>query len=202
MLHQPPAQAGAGRAVAVMAGAPRHTFQILTKRPDRALDYLSVPRRLEDICAHWYNVNGAPAEAEAWPLPNVWVGTSVEDQRTADERQGHGSHREWQHRSPGDEMGQVKAGRHDARHEDVERQRRRPHLVRCQAEQRHGGQVAGGAGVPDRREKDGNDGERAGQQHSHPGQSGPLSASHAGTATAAGPLTSRPATCGSVGPAP
>jgi protein gp37 len=45
----------------VMAATPRHTYQILTKRPDRMSEVLSSPE---------FNV-----------LPNVWLGTSVEDSR-------------------------------------------------------------------------------------------------------------------------
>ena len=43
----------------VMRDTPRHSYQILTKRPDRMADILA--RRIPDI------------------LPNVWLGTSVED---------------------------------------------------------------------------------------------------------------------------
>lgn len=46
-----------GQTFAVMANTPQHTYQILTKRPERAAD---------------------------WPGPwpeNIWMGTSVEDQR-------------------------------------------------------------------------------------------------------------------------
>ena len=43
----------------VMRDTPRHSYQILTKRPDRMADILE--RRIPDI------------------LPNVWLGTSVED---------------------------------------------------------------------------------------------------------------------------
>ena len=50
---------------AAMSAAPSHTFQVLTKRPERARDYLA--RR-------------------AMPLPNVWLGVSIEDQETADYR--------------------------------------------------------------------------------------------------------------------
>jgi protein gp37 len=54
---------------AVMALCPQHTFQVLTKRPQRMLDYLN-----EATCF--------------MPLSfgNVWLGVSVEDQETADER--------------------------------------------------------------------------------------------------------------------
>jgi protein gp37 len=51
----------------VMAMAEQHTFQVLTKRPERALEF---------FCA----------ASTRWPLPNVWLGVSVEDQATADER--------------------------------------------------------------------------------------------------------------------
>ncbi len=45
----------------VMEETPRHTYQILTKRPDR----------MRKILSQW----------KAPPLPNVWLGTSVEDSR-------------------------------------------------------------------------------------------------------------------------
>lgn len=85
------------RIFAVMAMADRHTFQILTKRPERMLDYC---RRLQvraDEIAHvavntWGGVD--PDGLYDWvqdcvasgPLPNVWLGVSVENQKTADER--------------------------------------------------------------------------------------------------------------------
>jgi protein gp37 len=72
---------------AVMALNPQHTFQVLTKRPDRMAEYLSrnrcdfvwdeAMRRTSDV------VSGD------WPLPNVWLGTSCEDQQRADERIPH-----------------------------------------------------------------------------------------------------------------
>lgn len=49
----------------VMAYAQQHTFQILTKRPDRMSVYLSDLPMI---------------------LPNVWIGVTVENQKTADER--------------------------------------------------------------------------------------------------------------------
>jgi len=64
----------------VMNTAREHTFQLLTKRPHRMLEFL---RWLE--AANWERVAGAE-EAGTWPLPNVWLGVSVENQRMADER--------------------------------------------------------------------------------------------------------------------
>lgn len=65
---------------AVMAQNPQHTFQVLTKRAARMRQYLSARDRLEDIYAAWTSTSGKPAEAQAWPLPNVWLGVSVENQ--------------------------------------------------------------------------------------------------------------------------
>lgn len=53
----------------VMARAPRHTFQILTKRPARARSLLT----------RW-------ADRGHVPLDNVWLGVSAEDQKRADLR--------------------------------------------------------------------------------------------------------------------
>jgi len=47
----------------VMADAPRHIFQVLTKRPERMAAYLADTGRGGD------------------PLPNVWLGTSIENAR-------------------------------------------------------------------------------------------------------------------------
>ena len=57
----------------IMEMAERHTFQILTKRPKRALEFM-VPKPI--------HLPVIPRR----PLPNVWLGVSVEDQKTADER--------------------------------------------------------------------------------------------------------------------
>ena len=73
------------RIFAVMALAPRHTFQVLTKRPERMFAYLSAP----DVVARrvWTAAHLDPdTHDDLWPLPNVWLGVSVEDQATADER--------------------------------------------------------------------------------------------------------------------
>lgn len=72
---------------AVMAAARQHTFQILTKRPERMRTYLAEQgRRLAiDYASRQIGID-EPFTYRRLPLPNVWLGTSVEDQATADER--------------------------------------------------------------------------------------------------------------------
>lgn len=105
------------QAFAVMAATPRHTYQILTKRPGRMRSLLTSPKvyahpaggwmNFEDMVRHAYvtlkNGQGRftpdekprgikeilswPKHDEfAWPLTNVWLGTSVENQKWADVR--------------------------------------------------------------------------------------------------------------------
>lgn len=86
------------RVFAVMALAPQHTFMVLTKRPERVREYLT---RCDDR-GRWPAMDYAALMAatgswstpaldlrNGWPLPNVWVGTSIEDQATADARIPH-----------------------------------------------------------------------------------------------------------------
>lgn len=80
---------------AVMALAPQHTFQVLTKRPERARQYLtdspnnhiSIRNQIAGRGPHVLRSRGDAGHMQ--PLPNVWLGTSVEDQATADERIPH-----------------------------------------------------------------------------------------------------------------
>ncbi|MEV5944667.1 phage Gp37/Gp68 family protein [Streptomyces sp. NPDC051994] len=85
------------RVFAVMAATPQHTYQILTKRPERAA------RILRDLCTcgsghppgehlrsemEWAATSHSPTyvpglehgiyHRSGWPLPNVWLGTSIE----------------------------------------------------------------------------------------------------------------------------
>lgn len=122
------------RIFATMALCPQHTFQVLTKRPELAAEYLNGVLQDDDRdgpcgCDRlgwaagmlldgdwiWTQPKGERERIEAfieaayavehlldpvderdypdatmtWPLPNVWLGTSVEDQATADERIPH-----------------------------------------------------------------------------------------------------------------
>jgi len=78
------------RIFAVMALCPQHTFQVLTKRPERMLAYLTEPSRTNRVWMEfpWVPPSGINlgVPAPLWPLPNVWLGVSVENQKAADER--------------------------------------------------------------------------------------------------------------------
>ena len=70
-----------------------HTFQVLTKRPERMLELMSSQTFVDDVgIAAWHQLNQIDAVKAAlvtdaeivtdlrsiWPLPNVWLGTSIE----------------------------------------------------------------------------------------------------------------------------
>ncbi|MER9710226.1 phage Gp37/Gp68 family protein [Mesorhizobium sp. M0174] len=89
---------------AIMALAPQHTFQVLTKRAKRMREYLAASRAspvaLEameiTLFDHFANpasevgkgciIAGDIPHLKVWPLPNVWLGVSAERQQEADER--------------------------------------------------------------------------------------------------------------------
>lgn len=78
------------RMFAVMALTPQHTHQVLTKRPERLRQYLSISRPWGGaILTAACNLLGRDPGPFSLPLPNVWLGTSCEDQATADERIPH-----------------------------------------------------------------------------------------------------------------
>lgn len=55
-----------------------HTFQVLTKRADRMMALMTEIGRVN-----------APRGDDFWPIPNLWLGVSVENQQAADERIPH-----------------------------------------------------------------------------------------------------------------
>lgn len=94
---------------AVMALCGQHTFQVLTKRNERMADYFSRPGvevriGLEafDICLSekertkcrsrignglmMKSTDIHPGALSVWPLPNVWLGVTVENQEMAENR--------------------------------------------------------------------------------------------------------------------
>lgn len=73
-------------AVTVMAQCPQHTFQLLTKRPARMRALFTDPEFIEGIRSNLKIIDNPDDPPWRWPLPNVWCGTSCEDQRRANER--------------------------------------------------------------------------------------------------------------------
>lgn len=90
---------------AVMVLAHHHTFQVLTKRPRRMRMLLNNTNFKDAITRHMRTIypdkyrqlleadgpyaggkNNDDWSHSWWPLPNVWLGTSVEDQTRAQER--------------------------------------------------------------------------------------------------------------------
>jgi protein gp37 len=108
LFHEDRPDAHIDRVFAVMALCPQHDFQVLTKRADRMREYVSspsTPRRVYELVCDLVTVDqiadviliapgidpslappGKQIFLGRWPLPNVWCGVSVEDQRRADER--------------------------------------------------------------------------------------------------------------------
>jgi protein gp37 len=95
------------RIFAVMALTPQHIYYVLTKRPERMRQYLAsdrVTRRIYDIVCDMtidmqlqviliaeprhetHAPHGPRVHLGTWPLKNVWLGVSVEDQARANER--------------------------------------------------------------------------------------------------------------------
>jgi protein gp37 len=74
---------------AVMALAPQHIFQVLTKRPKTMQPYLADPAtvgRIEQAMAALAPAPSGPHKIATWPLPNVWLGVTAENQKEADRR--------------------------------------------------------------------------------------------------------------------
>ena len=94
LFHEDVPDAFIDQVFAVMALAPQHTFQVLTKRPERMREYMSaacgrVAQAIQPLRTDTRPVGPVPhldGGEQWWPLPNVWLGVSVEDQPRADER--------------------------------------------------------------------------------------------------------------------
>lgn len=95
LFHEALSDERIARVFAVMGLAFQHTFQVLTKRAERlpligTERFQGLVREATREHPRWL----IPAEKGtghrfSWPLPNVWIGVSVEDQKTADQRIPH-----------------------------------------------------------------------------------------------------------------
>lgn len=87
LFHEEVTDGMLDRMFAAMAMAPDLTFQVLTKRPDRMREYVSDTSQVRrDGRGGAVMDMGGMTDGLRWPLPNVWLGTSVEDQEAANER--------------------------------------------------------------------------------------------------------------------
>lgn len=76
------------RVFAVMALTPQHTYQLLTKRHGRMRSLLNNVAWRSSMYLHEsvMDLSGPDRPIPEWPLPNVWLGVSVEDQKWAEIR--------------------------------------------------------------------------------------------------------------------
>lgn len=95
LFHENLDDAAIARVFATMALAKHHTFQVLTKRAARMREIVSDPKFRSVVAGEASGrsllrrrpyVGILRADDLPWPLPNVWLGVSVEHQEAADER--------------------------------------------------------------------------------------------------------------------
>jgi protein gp37 len=103
LFHESVPDEWVDRIFAVMALAPQHTFQVLTKRPERMREYCAgrgtadrvwhITKLIADRgltpALNYHSGGKALFNPAPWPLRNVWLGVSVEDQATAHDRIPH-----------------------------------------------------------------------------------------------------------------
>lgn len=94
LFHADLADAEIDQVLAVMLLSPRHTFQVLTKRPERMRDYLNDPRLYERVLRAADSIRAQRPGLTSVGISNpttmparwIWWGVSAEDQKRADER--------------------------------------------------------------------------------------------------------------------
>ncbi len=87
LFHEALPDEAIDKVFAVMAACESITFQVLTKRAKRMREYFAAGDELWD--SRWpraMNLLLGECEPTTFPLPNVWLGVSAEDQQRADER--------------------------------------------------------------------------------------------------------------------
>ena len=82
LFHEALPDEAIDRVFAVMA-ITQHTYQVLTKRPEWTLRYLTSDANQMDTCMHEdvlvQRLYDVCSHGHSWPLKNVWLGVSVED---------------------------------------------------------------------------------------------------------------------------
>jgi protein gp37 len=77
LFHADIPDAFIARVFAVMSVADQHTYQVLTKRPRRMAALVGSSTFVEMVNSH----RSPQSRPTVWPLPNVWLGTSIENDR-------------------------------------------------------------------------------------------------------------------------
>ena len=86
-FHPAVPQEWVDRELAIAALTSQHRHLILTKRSDRMRRFFENNHLAERVLGWCRYFGFLPDSAKwQWPLPNVWLGVSVEDQKRADER--------------------------------------------------------------------------------------------------------------------
>jgi protein gp37 len=91
LFHEALPDEAIDKVFAVMALCPQHTFQVLTKRPERMRKWFAHGKQPGWTHREGWVLNEIKQRQPnrltiQWPLANIWLGVSVEDQATADER--------------------------------------------------------------------------------------------------------------------
>lgn len=91
LFHEQIPDAYIAQVFAVMAAAPQHTFQVLTKRPERMREWFAweghginrcgTVRNEFDFAGYADRLGDPMARLFDWPLPNVWLGVSIENRK-------------------------------------------------------------------------------------------------------------------------
>jgi protein gp37 len=93
LFHGGVRQGDLARVMATMAYTQRHTYQVLTKRPNNMRDSIGQIKQLFRVAAvdlgldrQFMTVGDYQSYDYEWPLPNLHLGVTVENQQTADQR--------------------------------------------------------------------------------------------------------------------
>lgn len=86
LFHESLPSQSIDKVFAIMCQCREHTFQVLTKRPERMRGYMAADLRPDAIEAAGQEFGWCHANTDNWPPSNVWLGVSAEDQERADER--------------------------------------------------------------------------------------------------------------------
>jgi protein gp37 len=93
LFHEAFSDSDIAAVFSIMDHCPQHTFMVLTKRPERMKRWFDSMAEHSTLgfcygaaTRYTSELYGRDNHAETWPLPNLWLGVTVENQQRADER--------------------------------------------------------------------------------------------------------------------